>query len=248
MYHKVPREIPSGRSPERRLPGCDLVYRPRVDQSPAGWDHSSVPGRSSGKRRSRPNPPAAGGNGHKHVSASRRPRDESPYAVLAGHPEEPHWWRGPTISFVIASCAVIGAAVVGGAAGTVLLVLPFFIVVVRFVHHRTPASVEWTLAIVLAFIGCGGYVVSGGAQWWNWGQFAVYPLVLLIVSRRSDPADPSPRRTWYGGSMDGPWGHRHSCYRRKTPNLLGIVGSVMITVDRVRVGRCAGRFRQFGSR
>jgi hypothetical protein len=49
--------------------------------------------------------------------------------------------------------------------------------------------------------------VFGGSQWWAWGQIAVVPLFALIVARgaRSGPSF-DPRRQWYGGPMDGPWG------------------------------------------
>jgi hypothetical protein len=112
------------------------------------------------------------------------------------------------VAVIMAGCGVVIYASDPGVASyqaSLLLVLPFFIVVLRFAHHRIPARVEWTLAIASALIGCGGYLVAGGAQWWNWGQFAVYPLFMLVAAQR-DPGQSSSRRTWYGGSRDGPWG------------------------------------------
>ena len=96
---------------------------------------------------------------------------------------------------------------VGSYQTSLLLVLPLFIVVVKYLHRRLPPRIEWTLTMLLALIGCGGYLIVGGAQWWNWGQFAVFPLVLLITFRRFDPNQPQPQEPWYGGFRDGPWGH-----------------------------------------
>ena len=87
-----------------------------------------------------------------------------------------------------------------------LLVLPIFIVALAFAHHRLSTRIEWPLAVVLAIAGPVGYVVVGGDQWWNWGQFAVYPFVFLAMARgfRTVRAtDPAARQARLPSGMGG---------------------------------------------
>jgi hypothetical protein len=231
-------------------------------------------GSEPGRRRA-PNPSAAGGVGHKR---RRSVKDVSPYAVLAGHPDEPLWWRRPLASLLLATGALTLAAITGGAGGTALIVvgvivglpavfqgllltavaalenrygtsdaqrhaarrvlmvarvvaaastaigiylyaehpgvgsyqasllltLPLLLVALGRLHRWLPPQVQWGTATVLGASGCAGYLIFGGAQWWNWGQFALYPLVLLFA-HRVVMSGGGPGR-WYGGDQDGPWG------------------------------------------
>ena len=83
-----------------------------------------------------------------------------------------------------------------------LLTLPAFVMVLVWLHRRLPIRVQWGLAIALVFVGPVGYLMVGGAQWWNWGQMTPLPLVLLILLTAGDDDDP----TGTAGVTDGPWG------------------------------------------
>jgi hypothetical protein len=38
--------------------------------------------------------------------------------------------------------------------------------------------------LTAAGVGAVGYAIATGAQWWNWEQFAVFQMVLLVLRRR----------------------------------------------------------------
>jgi hypothetical protein len=87
---------------------------------------------------------------------------------------------------------------------SVLLMLPALVAALIWLHHRVPRRVEWGTALVLAPVGPIGYLILGGAQWWNWGQLTVLPLILLVLAT-ARPADPGQDRP-YRVFRDGPWG------------------------------------------
>lgn len=116
---------------------------------------------------------------------------------------------GRLLALLLAIVGVLLYAItpgIGSYQASLLLVIPLFILVLRRAHRALPARAEWALAITLAVIGCGGYLVFGGAQWWNWGQFCVFPLVALVAFHGFNPNELPPRENWYGGPRDGPWG------------------------------------------
>jgi hypothetical protein len=200
--------------------------------------------------------------------------------VLAGHPDNPRWWRAPLVLLVVGVALLVAGVLVGGAVATALisiacvvwvpvafqglwmvaisaiadrddadpaqrraaqrvllagrtvsliaaaggvllyvvtpgdgsyqlsslLVWPLFTILLRRVDRRIQTPPKWAAAIVLAGAGCAGYVVFGGPQWWNWGQFAVYPLAMLLIARSVRSGSIAPRDRWLGGYRDGPWG------------------------------------------
>ena len=117
--------------------------------------------------------------------------------------------RGHPIKLaVVAMLAAAGIAWYASAPGVAsytlgsLLVYPAFIWLLWRLR-RLPARVKWTGAMILAVVGIAGYLIVGGSQWWYWGQFAIWPLVLLILGRGKPQLRPDG---WYGGPMEGPWG------------------------------------------
>lgn len=82
-----------------------------------------------------------------------------------------------------------------------LLTLPALVIACVWLHQRLSSRLQWTGAIALALVGPVGYAVIGGAQWWNWGQMTLVPLLLLMLSKVDDS-----ERSWAGGAGDGPWG------------------------------------------
>jgi len=118
------------------------------------------------------------------------------------------FWR------VIGWSSAVGAAALGAslyvAAPSVatywlsfLLLLPLWIgVFVRFEDHL-PLRVQWIAAVLLAAGGVAGYVLWPNASWWNFGQLAVVPLVVLIVKRGGTAAGSTDG---VGGFNDGTWG------------------------------------------
>jgi hypothetical protein len=58
-------------------------------------------------------------------------------------------------------------------------ILPLLACVLIWVHRRVPTWLQWAVAIVLLVIGPAGYLIDGGAQWWNW---ASSPSCLLYCS------------------------------------------------------------------
>lgn len=84
-----------------------------------------------------------------------------------------------------------------------LLLAPLLAILLWRLHRVLPSWLQWSGAVVLALIGPTGYLVFGGAQWWNWGQLALLPLCLLVVRvARTSPDVP----TTYTPPTDGPWG------------------------------------------
>jgi hypothetical protein len=113
---------------------------------------------------------------------------------------------------VLVLAAAVGVALYASNPGVAsyqassLLVFPLVIVVLVRLHRWLPSSVERLLAIILALAGCAGYVLVGDAQWWNWGQYAILPLVLLLWWEAVKTGGERPASRWYGGFRDGPWG------------------------------------------
>lgn len=64
--------------------------------------------------------------------------------------------------------------------------MPLLIIVLIWLHRRLPRWFQWTAAITLLPLGPIGYLVVGGAQWWNWGQLSALPFLLLVFGRVSD--------------------------------------------------------------
>jgi hypothetical protein len=86
-----------------------------------------------------------------------------------------------------------------------LLVAPLLFAVLWWMYERVPVWFAWSAAAALALIGPVGYLIVGGAQWWNWGQLAPVPLAVLIAAR-GIKQDQGEGGTPYGGYVDGPWG------------------------------------------
>jgi hypothetical protein len=87
------------------------------------------------------------------------------------------------------------------------MVVPLLVVALVWLHRRLWRPVQWALVIVLACAGPTGYLIFGGAQWWAWGQLAIFPFVLLVAARGVDRTPRGARfQQWYCGLRDGPWG------------------------------------------
>jgi hypothetical protein len=84
-----------------------------------------------------------------------------------------------------------------------LLELPAFAWLLWWLSRQLSTPVKWAGAVILALAGTTGYLLVGGSQWWYWGQFAIWPLVLLILGRAKPSARPD---AWVGGPIEGPWG------------------------------------------
>jgi len=80
--------------------------------------------------------------------------------------------------------------------------LPLAVLLLYWLGQRLPRRIQWAAAAAFAVVGIAGYLVVGGAQWWNWGQAAVMPLAVLIALRSSDDGPADPVRT----TTDAPWG------------------------------------------
>jgi hypothetical protein len=119
-------------------------------------------------------------------------------------------WRGFcaivfALSLLLAGAGVFWYASSPGVASyqaSSLLVLPAFLIVLAWLHGRLPIRLQWIAAWTLAAVGPGGYLVFGGSQWWNWGQFTPFPLIMLMIAR-SPNSDESAG--WFSGGA-GPFG------------------------------------------
>lgn len=87
---------------------------------------------------------------------------------------------------------------------SLLLVVPFLALALYSLSRVIPEPVQWAGGLVFAAIGVGGWLVVGGDQWWNWGQMAVLPLMMLIV--RAQERSSGRQGESYGAMADGPWG------------------------------------------
>jgi peptidoglycan/LPS O-acetylase OafA/YrhL len=89
-----------------------------------------------------------------------------------------------------------------------VLVLPAFISGIVWIGRRLPRWLDWVIAVALAAGGNLAYVLLDGSQWWLWGQFAVFPLVVLLIASGAGSVKPGQESPapWYGGVQDGPWG------------------------------------------
>jgi hypothetical protein len=108
---------------------------------------------------------------------------------------------GWSIAAMLAAAGVIWYVLAPGVVSTFasfVLVAPLGAAVLLLLYHHLPVGLQWTLALVLALVGPVGYLVQGGDAWWNFGQWAVWPLVLLIIARAQEGGGAS--------GMDGPWG------------------------------------------
>jgi hypothetical protein len=70
-------------------------------------------------------------------------------------------------------------------------IMPLLVIVLIWLHRRLPAWAEWTGAVILFPVGLVGYLVFGGAQWWNFGQLTAVPLLLLVFGRPSEQEGPN---------------------------------------------------------
>lgn len=87
------------------------------------------------------------------------------------------------------------------------LALPALITALVWIGRRLPRWLDWVIAIALAIGGSAAYLIVGGSRWWLWGQVAVLPLVLLVLTNaRLTSSDNRDRALWYGGMQDWPWG------------------------------------------
>lgn len=84
------------------------------------------------------------------------------------------------------------------------MVFPAFVMIL-FWLRRLPGWLKWTGSVGLAVTGIVGYLLTGGPQWWFWGQVAVWPIVLMAFSRIR-PGELARRPPWYGGPAQGPFG------------------------------------------
>jgi hypothetical protein len=120
-------------------------------------------------------------------------------------------WRGFCwivfgISVVLATVGVVWYVATPGVASyqaSSLLTLPALVIVCVWLHQRLPLRLQWIGASAVALVGPIGYVVIGGAQWWNWGQMTPIPLLLLMFAQT---AGSDGDGSWAGGVGDGPWG------------------------------------------
>jgi hypothetical protein len=100
---------------------------------------------------------------------------------------------------VYADAPGIGSYQLGSA-----MVFPAFVMIL-FWLRRLPSWLKWTGSVILALAGIVGYLLTGGPQWWFWGQVAVWPIVLMAFSRiRAEELARQP--PWYGGPAQGPFG------------------------------------------
>jgi hypothetical protein len=116
---------------------------------------------------------------------------------------------GLVLAVLSAAAGVVWYAMtpgVGSYQASSLLTLPLVMVVLVWLHHRLPVWLQWAIAIPLALVGPIGYLVAGGAQWWNWGQVASFPLVMLAIALSLRSENDEASEPWYGGVGDGPWG------------------------------------------
>jgi hypothetical protein len=117
-------------------------------------------------------------------------------------------WRGFcailfAVSLLLAGAGVLWYALTPNVASyqvSSLLVLPAFVMVLVWLHHRLPMRVQWVAASALALVGPVGYLIFGGSQWWNWGQLTPLPLILLAIAR-----DPDTEGDFAAGPV-GPFG------------------------------------------
>ncbi|MFL5830778.1 MAG: hypothetical protein ACJ76X_12750 [Solirubrobacteraceae bacterium] len=81
-------------------------------------------------------------------------------------------------------------------------IMPLLVIVLIWLHRRLPGWVEWTGAVVLFPVGLVGYLVFGGAQWWNFGQLTAVPFLLLVFARAPEQEAPM----WDPGVLEPPAG------------------------------------------
>jgi hypothetical protein len=115
-------------------------------------------------------------------------------------------WIAFAVSVVLAAVGVVWYAETQDFASyqaSSLLTLPLVLIVCVWPHARLPLRIQWIGAIALALVGPIGYAVVGGDQWWNWGQLAPVPLLLLMVSQAARSESDG---TWSGSMGAGPWG------------------------------------------
>jgi hypothetical protein len=111
-------------------------------------------------------------------------------------------WLGIGASVALAAIGIWWYATtpgIGSYQASVWLTLPVAVIVLFWLHRRLPMWLQWTASVALVFVGPIGYLVFGGAQWWNWGQLTPVPLLLLLASRTDSPGG----GTW---GADGAWG------------------------------------------
>jgi hypothetical protein len=82
-----------------------------------------------------------------------------------------------------------------------LLEFPLLLWLLLRMRRALSAAMQWAAAGVLALGGCLGYVIFGGPQWWYWGQYAIWPLALLILTRAK-----ASFRDHGAAGLDGAWG------------------------------------------
>jgi hypothetical protein len=107
-----------------------------------------------------------------------------------------------------AAAAALGVSLYVAAPGVAtywisfLLILPLGIAVLGVLERRLPTRVQWAGAMLLALGGIVGYALWPNADWWNFGQLAALPLVLLIILRTTGEASSAG----LGDPGEGPWG------------------------------------------
>jgi hypothetical protein len=163
------------------------------------------PGRGASGR---VNPPAAGGSGHKRGRESRRRRDASPYAVLAGHPEGGAWWGTPLVSLVLAVACAVCALVTHDPARVVFLIaagvtgLPAFfqgLFLVLFATVQVSSGAGEVPGMraaarrvrrggVVAIIALGAYgvvlyAIAPGVGSYQASLLLILPIFILVLSR-----------------------------------------------------------------
>jgi peptidoglycan/LPS O-acetylase OafA/YrhL len=137
--------------------------------------------------------------------------DEQAPVCRPGRPRRRTVVIGVAVSVVLGGVGIWWYADAPGPAaynGGSLLVLPLVVIALIALHKILPTWLEWTGAVAIALVGPVGYLIFGGSQWWNWGQYTPFPLILLIASRTGmvDPDRADRSEPWYGGPIDGPWG------------------------------------------
>lgn len=87
-----------------------------------------------------------------------------------------------------------------------LLVLPFVVTALLWLHRRLPRRVEWALAVCVAPIGPAAYLIVGGDRLWGLVVMTELPLLLLMSSRAGSPDPLRAKVRSIAGPLEGPWG------------------------------------------